>query len=271
LDALSAGGFVGNEARRSDLLTILAIAIAAYALCDLVHEVLGHGVAVAFVPGVRAISLSSVALQTTGISRIVAAAGSLANLVAGAVALTAFRRFAAFTATAYFLWLFGAINLLDGAGNVLYAPVLGSGDWAFVVRGASPAWLWRVALGLAGAVSYLFAIAIAVGSLGRAVRRGLVSRDEIPRLVVPAYLSGGVLLVLASLFNPVGPSLVLLSGVAAGFGAMAGLLAVPWLVERWSAGIPTTGRVLGRSVGWIVVGVVISALFVAVIGPGVRF
>ena len=50
--------------------TIAAIAIVAFALCDLVHEVIGHGLAVFFVPGVSAISLSSVALQTTGESRL---------------------------------------------------------------------------------------------------------------------------------------------------------------------------------------------------------
>ena len=74
----------GGKAPRSDLLTTIAIAIAAYALCDLVHEVGGHGSAALMVPGVRVISLSTVALQTTGISRIVAAAGSEANVLVGA-------------------------------------------------------------------------------------------------------------------------------------------------------------------------------------------
>ena len=36
-------------------LTIAAIAIVAFALCHLVHEVIGHGLAVLFVPGVSAI------------------------------------------------------------------------------------------------------------------------------------------------------------------------------------------------------------------------
>ena len=38
-------------------LTIAGIAIVAFALCDLVHEVIGHGLAVFFAPGVSAISL----------------------------------------------------------------------------------------------------------------------------------------------------------------------------------------------------------------------
>ena len=40
-------------------LAIAGIAIVAFALCDLVHEVIGHGLAVFFVPGASAISLSS--------------------------------------------------------------------------------------------------------------------------------------------------------------------------------------------------------------------
>ena len=67
--------------------TVATIAVVAFAFCDLVHEILGHGLAVLLVPGVQAISLSSVALQTTGQSRLVAAAGSLANIFIGCAAM----------------------------------------------------------------------------------------------------------------------------------------------------------------------------------------
>jgi len=97
-------------------LTVAAIGVTAFALCDLVHEVAGHGLAVLLVPGVQAISLSSVALQTTGASRLVAAAGSMANIIAGCIAMALFQRQRRFSAGAYFLWLFGAVNLLNGCG-----------------------------------------------------------------------------------------------------------------------------------------------------------
>jgi len=48
---------------RSNLWTVIAIAILAYAACDMTHEVLGHGVA-CVLTGVRPLSLSTVALQT---------------------------------------------------------------------------------------------------------------------------------------------------------------------------------------------------------------
>ena len=67
--------------------TVATIAVVVFAFCDLVHEILGHGLAVLLVPGVQAISLSSVALQTTGQSWLVAAAGSLANIFIGCAAM----------------------------------------------------------------------------------------------------------------------------------------------------------------------------------------
>ena len=71
-----------REAPRSSIFTTTAVALTAYALCDLVHEVAGHGLAALMVP-VRVLSLSTVALQTTGNIRTVAAAGSIANVLAG--------------------------------------------------------------------------------------------------------------------------------------------------------------------------------------------
>lgn len=112
-----------SAAPRSDMLTTVAVAITAYALCDLVHEVAGHGLAALMIPGVRFVSLSTVALQTTRDSRMVAAAGSIANVVVGAASLGLFHRSSRFTASECFLWLFGSLNLLNGSGYPLYSAV----------------------------------------------------------------------------------------------------------------------------------------------------
>ena len=55
-----------REAPRSSIFTTTAVAFTAYALCDLVHEMAGHGLAALMVPGVRVLILSTVALNTTG-------------------------------------------------------------------------------------------------------------------------------------------------------------------------------------------------------------
>jgi hypothetical protein len=41
---------------RSSVSTIVGVAIMAYALCDLVHEVLGHGLAASMMPGIQLVS-----------------------------------------------------------------------------------------------------------------------------------------------------------------------------------------------------------------------
>jgi hypothetical protein len=158
--------------------TIAAIAVTAFALCDLVHEVIGHGLAVLLVPGVSAISLSSVALQTTGESRFVAAAGSLANIVIGSAALVHFHRQRRFSPNMCFLWLFAAVNLLNGSGYPLYSAILGSGDWAVVVKGLEPALAWRTALGVMGAAAYAGAVVLSAGELARVVENNSVERRD---------------------------------------------------------------------------------------------
>src|SRR5262249_12951881 len=208
----------------------------AYALCDLAHEVAGHGTAALLLPDVQVISLSSVALQTTGSSRIVAAAGSIANIAFGLAALVLFHRLRRFSGGAYFAWLFGSVNLLNGSGDTLHSAVLRSGGLGGVVWGLEPAGTWRLVLGIAGAAAYTVAVVLSARELTRAVQRGLVAVSEIARLVFPAYIAGGALLVMASAFNPVGPNLILVSGVSSGFAAMAGLTAVPKLVENRVAG-----------------------------------
>src|SRR5262245_4354307 len=134
----------------SDRLTIMAIAIVAYAACDMVHEVLGHGIAVAVSPDVAAVSLSTVALQTTRRSRVVAGAGSLANVLAGAAALWWSASPRRSSHTRLFAWLLGTLSLLNGTGYLVFSGALNTGDWTVVIEGARPGWLWRAGLVLAG-------------------------------------------------------------------------------------------------------------------------
>jgi len=250
--------------------TIAAIAVTAFALCDLVHEVIGHGLAVLLVPGVSAISLSSVALQTTGESRLVAAAGSLANIIIGGAALARFHRQRRFSPNMYFLWLFAAVNLLNGSGYPLYSAILGSGDWAVVVKGLEPELAWRIGLGVMGAAAYVGAVVLSARELARAVENNSVSSAEIPGLVLLAYVVGSTLLVAASAFNPIGPRLILLSGVSSGFAAMAGLAAIPRLVENRVGRHEAGAGAVSFKRGWVVTGLVVAIVFTTVVGRGIQ-
>jgi len=58
---------------RSDTATIVSTAVVAYAATDVVHEVCGHALAAAF-PGIKVLSITSVAVESASSSRLVAAA-----------------------------------------------------------------------------------------------------------------------------------------------------------------------------------------------------
>src|ERR1035437_4156427 len=82
--------------RLPNLPTVVAIAVVAYAASNVVHEALGHGGACLALGG-RPLVLSSVHFDCgdnamgTLARRGVAAAGTIANFIAGALALFAFK------------------------------------------------------------------------------------------------------------------------------------------------------------------------------------
>jgi hypothetical protein len=251
-------------------MTVVAVTVCAYAACDLIHEVAGHGTAALLSPTVEALSLSTVALQTTEQSRFVAAAGSIANAIAGITALLLARRLSRFDATHYFLLLLGAVNLLNATGYLLFSAILGIGDWAVVIGGMSPQSAWRVGMGLLGAAMYGAAIVVVSREVTRLVLEGKLAAESVPRLIHSAYVAGGLLLVAGAAMNPISPVLILTSGVSAGFGAMAGLLLVPGFVAARAGSAGPSDPELPHSRPWIVAGLLCALVFVFVIGRGIQ-
>lgn len=250
------------------LATTASIAIVAYAAMDMCHEVLGHGVATLLVDDVTPVSLTTVALNSSGaISRWVALAGPLANVVLGVLAIAWFRRLTTFGTGAFFLWLFATVNLLNGTGYPMYSGMLDFGDMAVVIGGWEPRVVWRVGLAILGAAGYYLSLRIASVSLARRLDVGGMAREAIPRLTWPSYVAGSLLLVAGAAMNPI-PSLVLLAGVSGGFGCMLGLLFVPALTDPVAVGA-TGEEPWGASWPWIIGAVVVAAAFVFGIGPGI--
>jgi len=251
------------------LLTVSAIGALACVAADMVHEALGHGTA-AWLTGDRILSLSTVAIQNATASRFVSAAGTSANCVVGILSLLAARRVQRLTSWAYFLWIFGAYNVLN-SGYLVTSAVLNSGDWANVIAGISPPWLWRCVLGIAGAMLYVLAIRFAAMSMADLVNRGEVAMADLQRLILPAYLAGGTVMTIASVFNPISPSLILLSGAGASFGLNAGLLFLPNMVVANERCLTQVTCPMPFSLSWFALGIVVSALFIGVLGPGIHF
>ena len=72
------------EANKPDLLIIVAITIAATVIADFIHEGVGHG-GMCVATGGRPLVLSTVHFECSVDTRLVAAGGTLANLIFGAL------------------------------------------------------------------------------------------------------------------------------------------------------------------------------------------
>jgi hypothetical protein len=260
-----------------DLPTVAAIALVAYAASNVLHEAVGHGGACLALGG-KPLVLSSVhfecgeqAMSALAL-RGVAAAGTIVNFIIGTLALVVFKTAKPLQKphAAYFLWLFTTLNLLSGAGYLLFSGVGGIGDWADVARGTMPALIWRPAMSVFGGALYFLLARQSAQWLRSLVGSGELAMRRSKLLTVPAYIAGGLLYCLSGLFNPVGPVLIAISAAATSFGGASGLL---WLTEFLRRGEHSAApaAALDRSYVWIVAGCVVSLIFVATLGPSIHF
>src|SRR5215469_18280678 len=152
-----------------DVLTICSISIVASILTNVLHEGVGHGL-IALLTGAKSGVLTTVAWSSAFDSRLVEAGGTLANLATALVlwlALCALK--SASTQLRYFLLITCAFNLFSGTGYFLFSGVTNFGDWAMVIAGMHPHWLWRLLLVIGGAAILAITYVVVLGR-GVAVR-----------------------------------------------------------------------------------------------------
>lgn len=249
-------------------LGVAAVSALAYVLCDLLHE-LGHAAATLLPLGVRAVSISTIGLSSAGSSAVVAIAGPLVNLLlASALLLVFVPRLS--PALRYFVWLLGVTNVFNASAYLLYSSVLGTGDWATVFNAVAAPALWRPIIGLAGIVFYMTSILAALATMRRLCSSNVIAVANAGRYCVGAYWVGGLVVTAGAVFNPVSPWFIVTSGVATGFGAMLGLLALPPLLRREHPSTESPDESLHIGWPWIIVGAAAVAIFIGVFGPGVR-
>jgi hypothetical protein len=261
-----------HEATQPDLLTIAAIAIAATVITDFIHEGIGHGGMCAATGG-QPLVLSTVHFECSADTRMVAAGGTLANLIFGVLFWVVARAVRQTASWRYFFWLLMTFNLFDAGGYFLFSGIGNFGDWAAVVAGWQPAWAWRVGLIALGTVTYFL---LFVPFCLRELRPFLGKDPEIRvrrarSLTLTPYLTAGILSCIAGALNPVGPLLILLSAAAASFGGKSGL-AWMWTLLRGPL-IPSSELQMPeikRSRGWMVAAVILATVFIAGLGPGVK-
>ena len=146
------------------------------------------------------------------------------------------------------------------------------GDWAHLVADLEPLWLYRAILAKVGGGRYSGAIVLGWGKTVPLVGDGPDRIQRARTLCIVPYLAGGVLMSLRGHSNPVSPLLVLIPAAAAAFG---GVSALAWMTELLPGpGYPAASGVplaIDRSLSWIAFGATTALLFVAVLGPGLRF
>lgn len=242
--------------------TIIAMAVVASVISSLLHEGLGHGVT-AWLRGDVVIELTSNHLASVRPDRLVDAAGTIADLVAGAVSFLLLPRIRSAN-TRFFLWFLGAVCLLMGAGYFLFSGVLGLGDWADLIAGLPHPALLRTIMAVVGAVSYVACVRLIAIAVRPYVRR----RGEYNTVGRLPYYASCAFWCLAGAFDPMGLRLMLLSSIPASFGGMSGLMWADSLMPRTAPGEEMTVR---PSRTWWVLAIVLGVTFVATVARGIEF
>lgn len=264
---------------RPDWLTVAAVAVVVNASASLIHEGLGHGGACILLGG-KPLLLTSMQFQgdkqmlSSAAVRMISAAGAIANVAAAMMTIPFLRRSqGAPRAGWFFLWLFATVNLLLAAGYPIYSGIGNIGDWASVVAGFEPAWLWRLLLIAVGASAYWMAARWSMHCLGRHLSASSSDRvAEANRYTLVVYALGAALSVAAGLFEPGGAVVVVISGAAASLGGTSALAWGPQLLHDPRLGIPTGAPLqVIRQWSWIAVATPVAVAFIFVLGPGISF
>jgi hypothetical protein len=247
--------------------TVCAISVLAAMIADVLHEGVGHAT-LALVTGAQSGVLSTVAWSSPFDSRLVAAGGTLVNLVAGGLFWWALRRAGnASAATRFFLLMAVAFNLFDGTGYFFFSGVTNFGDWAQVIASARPHLLWRTALVAVGVLAYYAAVLlVGVGF----VRKFGISADNarMRKLTILPYVSAIVLVGVSGIFNPIGMRLVWQSALPATAGAYSGLLWFRYYIPK-KMPPARNAELIRRNYAWITVGTILAVVFIVVLGRGI--
>ena len=251
-----------------DTLTICAISILAAMLASLLHEGVGHA-AIALATGTKSGLLTAVAWSSETDSKLVAAGGTLVNLLAGTLFWTALREARKLSITTrYFLLISMAFNLFDGTGYFFFSGITDFGDWARVIEGMQPHWMWRLLLFTVGvATYYVSAILIGQGFV-RDLGVRLEDSARLRKLSLLPYISAIVIVGLAGLLNPISKTLVWQSALPATAGAHSGLLWFRYYVPKKTNPRNSTEGI-ERSYSWICTAIVTALIYIIVLGHGV--
>ena len=257
-----------------DRLTVVAIAVVAYAGVNITHEIIGHCGTAALL-GNKCLVISSTYIPravepAAWKDNVIIAAGSATNWAVGLLCFGLLRAWrTARPAPRYFLWLSTCLNLFLASTYVTVAPVIEFGDSYILIRELPDQLFWRGALVSAGAAACWLSFRLCRAELGRLIGSGgRAARRVAWEQVAPAYVAGGAVTVTSGLFSRLEFKVAQLEAAGGSFGLTAWLLLLPLLTPEPTTPAPHPFEV-PRSVGWIVAGALTGLTFIGVLGPGI--
>lgn len=270
-------GSIAERKAAVDWLTTIAIAAIAVIVTGVFHEGI-HALSCVVLGGdLQEFSALHVACDNGGVwqSKIGSGSASIANIILGTVFLFVLRGSRQRSSEwVYFAWLFMLTNWLGGAGYWMFSGIANVGDWANVIAGWNPAWLWRVIMTLLGVGSFLFFVWFALHELGKII--GGSADEQIGRAVklgMISYFTAVLVTLLAGFFHPYGMgSLPVIAGLLAVGGSLSPLL---WMMQWFRAAsfvkLPGSPLEIHRKLSWIIVAAVIVFVYVVILGRTIYF
>jgi hypothetical protein len=263
-----------------DILTLIAISIVAWSLVVILHEVVGHTfLAILMGLDVRVVSTTAVDVPTSqvaydlwnsGKGRILLAGGTVVNLLSGAIALLLLYKHQSISkASRYFLWLFSTFSFIIVIMYLVTATAIGAGDWIGFVQGLESKDLYTTIIIGIGILFVLPGYALPLRGWMPNLKGKRLSLLKVTSVPVLALTITQVLSVLRSPFpSQAGGQdhMVISFFVCIHFFVWAILVnLVP--IPRSSNEVDSID--LGRSLFWLVAGIIFFLFFVLVLGPGI--
>ena len=252
-----------STAADDDAATMLSLGVLAYTLETMIHEGLGHG-GLCLAQGHHITLLTPLWMRCDMVMPLMVFAGPMANLVA---AILSFAFLRANWAIGDRLRMFGGLSLIFNGLVVTGYPIVGGmtgfGDWPYLFLSIQPAWVWRAGLVVAGLCGYLLALKVGTNSYVASI--GGTRRTFVRRVVLSA--TGAGIVALAAQAYGQGTALIgLVLPAACTFGTGASIL----LLRDRISGSGDGKNVIARSWVTIALGVFVAAIYIMLIGPGIR-
>jgi hypothetical protein len=260
-----------------DWLTVVAIAAIAISLTVAFHEGV-HALTCLTIGGhLREYSALYESCEYTALDqdKIVAGSAPIFNLLAGSLLWIILRNLRGKTSEIqFFLWLFMLMNWFYGAGYLIFSGIANIGDYAVVISGWQPDWLWRVLMTIVGILLFMIFVKLGLQELGKMI--GGQTEEQLNRanrLCILSYSTAFIVVLIAGFFCPFGLlSLPVVAGLSAVLGALSPFL---WMM-RWfrtdrfqkSEMAPLT---IERKWQWIFIAVIVVFVYTFILGRTLYF